>query len=64
MEDCRGRRARWLEVLQQYEITPIHKAGKSKELAMADYLSRVGADGQLVATVQAQLQEVVRWQGD
>ena len=31
---------------------------------MADYLSRVGADGQLVATVQAQLQEVVRWQGD
>ena len=57
MDDCRGRRAGWLEVLQQYEINPIHKAGKSKELPMAHYLFRIGADGQLVATVQSQWPE-------
>ena len=50
--DQNGRRGRWIELLQQYEINPIHKAGKSPELSMADYLSRVGANGGLVAAIQ------------
>ena len=41
MEDVKGRRARWLEMLQQYDINWVHKSGKSPEMAMADYLSRV-----------------------
>ena len=48
--DQNGRRGRWIE--QQYDINPIHKARKSPELSMADYLSRVGADGGLVAAIQ------------
>ena len=55
MGDKNGRRGRWFEFLQQYEINPIHKAGKSDTMAMADYLSRAGADGHLVATLQAQM---------
>ena len=50
--DQKGRRGRWIELLQQYDINPIHKAGKSPELSMADYLSRVGVDGRLVASIQ------------
>ena len=57
MADEKGKRDRWLEFLQQYEINPIQKAGKSNTMAMADYLSRVGADGHLVATLQAQMKE-------
>ena len=49
--DQNGRRGRWIEQLQQYDINPIHKAGKSPELSMADYLSRVGAVGGLVAAI-------------
>ena len=45
-----GRRGRWLEFLQQYPFNPIHRAGKSPELAMADYLSRVG-HGEQVTTL-------------
>ena len=48
MSDIRGRRANWLELLQQYQFTVTHKSGKSDELLMADYLSRVGPDGNLV----------------
>ena len=55
--DEKGRKGHWLKFLQQYEINPIHKAGKSDTVAMADYLSRVGADGHLVATLQAQTKE-------
>ena len=50
--DQNGRRGRWIEQRQQYDINPIHKAGKSSELSMAEYLSRVGADGGLVAAIQ------------
>ena len=37
--DKRGRRGRWLELLQQYDFKIIHKAGRSQEMTMADYLS-------------------------
>ncbi|CAB4015926.1 Hypothetical predicted protein [Paramuricea clavata] len=50
LNDVGGRRGRWLEFLQQYPFDPIHRAGKSPELAMADYLSRVG-HGEQVATL-------------
>ena len=50
--DQKGRRGRWMELLQQYHINPIHKAGKSPEMSMADYLSRVGVDGGLVTAIQ------------
>ena len=52
MTDERGRRGRWLELLQQYDFKIIHKTGRSQEMTMADYLSRVGVDGRLVAVVQ------------
>ena len=42
LNDVQGRRRRCLELLQQYPFNPVHRAGKSPELAMADYLSRVG----------------------
>ena len=37
----RGRRGRWINFLQQFDINPIHKAGRSPAMSMADYLSRV-----------------------
>lgn len=41
IHDERGRRGRWVELLQQYHMNLIHKSGRSPELSMADYLSRV-----------------------
>ena len=43
--DERGRRGRWVEFLQQFEIELVHRGGVSKEMAMADYLSRVSKNG-------------------
>ena len=51
LHDVQGRRGRWLEFLQQYPFNPVHRAGKSPELAMADYLSCVG-HGEQVAMLQ------------
>ena len=51
LHDVQGRRGRWLEFLQQYPFNPVHRAGKSPELAMADYLSRVG-HGEQVASLR------------
>ena len=45
MDEIHGRRARWLDYLQQFQIRPIHRPGTSPELSMADYLSRVGHHG-------------------
>ncbi len=42
LNDVQGRRGKWLEFLQQYPFNLVHQAGKFPELAMADYLSRVG----------------------
>lgn len=52
-DDERGRRGRWIDFLQQFQINPVHKAGKHPDMTMADYLSRVGPNGDLVACVQA-----------
>ena len=41
IHDERGRRGRWIEFLQNFDIHLIHRSGKSPELSMADYLSRV-----------------------
>ena len=49
LNNVQGRRGRWLEFLQQYPFNPVHRAGKSPELAMADYLSRVGHGEQVAA---------------
>ena len=43
--DEKGRRGRWLDFLQQFDFVVTHKAGKSPELSMADFLSRVTTDG-------------------
>ncbi|KAK3865695.1 hypothetical protein Pcinc_028705 [Petrolisthes cinctipes] len=40
----RGRRGRWINFLQQFDINSIHKAGHSPAMSLADYLSRVVAD--------------------
>ena len=52
MADERGRRGRWFELLQQYDFKIIQKAGRSQEMTTAEYLSRVGVDGRLLAVVQ------------
>lgn len=46
--DEKGRRGRWIEFIQQYEFQVIHKSGKSPEMAMADYLSRLPSKRDLV----------------
>lgn len=46
--DEKGRRGRWIEFIQQYEFQVIHKSGKSPEMAMADYLSRLPSKKDLV----------------
>ena len=51
MDDVSGRRARWLEFLQQFRINPIHRPGNSPELSLPDYLSLVG-HGRLFLTLQ------------
>ena len=49
LNDVQVRRGRWLEFLQQYPFNPVHRAEKSPELAIADYLSRVGQGEQVAA---------------
>lgn len=51
--DERGRRGRWIDFLQQFQIRPVHKAGKHPDMTIADYLSRVGPTGDLVASVSS-----------
>ena len=41
IHDEKGRRGRWIEFLQNFDIRLMHRSGKSPELLMADYLSRV-----------------------
>ena len=41
IHDERGRRGRWIEFLQNFDIHLIHRSRNSPELSMADYLSRV-----------------------
>ena len=53
LNDVFGWRGRWLEFLQQYPFNPIHCAGKSPVLAMADYLLRVGHVATLCMTASA-----------
>ena len=45
VDEVHGRRARWIEYLQQFQMNPIHRPGTSPELSMADYLSRVNQTG-------------------
>ena len=47
MDDERGRRGRWIEYLQQFEINPILRSGRSKKMSVADYLSRIKLNGSL-----------------
>ena len=53
LNDVFGWRGRWLEFLQLYPFNPIHCAGKSPVLAMADYLLRVGHVATLCMTASA-----------
>ena len=73
INDRKGRRARWLEYLQEFDITSIHKAGKSPELSIADFLSRVRADGSVegggpevrqVTVAQVSVPEEVCWKDE
>ena len=45
MNDEKGRRGRWIELLQQYDMERVYRSGKSYELSVADYLSRVDITG-------------------
>lgn len=42
-----GRRGRWLDFLQQFDMTITHKKGKSPEMSIADFLSRVTCSGEV-----------------
>ena len=44
-ENETGRRGRWLDLLQQFEMEIIAKKGKSPEMRIADFLSRVALTG-------------------
>ena len=44
-ENETGRRGRWLDLLQQFEMEIIAKKGKSPEMRIADFLSRVNLTG-------------------
>ena len=44
-ENETGRRGRWLDLLQQFEMEIIAKKGKSPEMSIADFLSRVNLTG-------------------
>ena len=43
-----GRRSRWIDYLQQFDMNIIHKKGKSPEMKIADYLSRVTSNGDVM----------------
>jgi hypothetical protein len=45
LHDEKGRRGRWMEFIGQYEMEIVHKPGKSPEMSMADYLSRIVKEG-------------------
>ena len=44
-ENETGRRGRWLDLIQQFDMKVTHKKGKSPEMRIVDYLSRVKCDG-------------------
>lgn len=46
-ENETGRRGRWLDFLQQFDMTITHKRGKSSEMSIADFLSRVKCSGEV-----------------
>ena len=46
-ENETGKRGRWLEFLQQFDMKIIPKKGKSPTMRIADYLSRVKCDGDI-----------------
>lgn len=52
INDERGRRGRWMEFISQYEMDVYHKPGKSPEMSMADYLSRIVRAGLPMKTEQ------------
>ena len=47
-ENETGRRGRWLDLLQQFEMEIVPKKGRSPEMRIADFLSRVNMKGSCV----------------
>ena len=47
LETESGRRGRWLDYLQQFDMTVTHKKGKSPDMRIADFLSRVTCSGEV-----------------
>ena len=45
VNDEKGRRGRWVEYLHQFDMELVHRSGVSKELSIADYLTRVDGEG-------------------
>jgi hypothetical protein len=45
INDEKGRRGRWMDFISQFDMDVVHRPGKSPELSMADYLSRIVAEG-------------------
>ena len=54
-ENETGRRGRWLDLLQQFDMRVVHKKGKSPEMRIADYLSRVKCDGDVTGTPESEV---------
>ena len=46
-ENETGRRGRWLDLVQQFDMRVTPKKGKSPDMRMADYLSRVNCEGEV-----------------
>ena len=54
-ENETGRRGRWLDLLQQFDMRVVHRKGKSPEMRIADYLSRVKCDGDVTGTQESEV---------
>jgi transposase InsO family protein len=54
-ENETGRRGRWLDLIQQFDMRVVHKKGKSPEMRIADYLSRVKCDGDVTGTSESEV---------
>lgn len=52
-----GRRGRWLDLIQQFALNIIPKKGRSPEMSIADFLSRVRCDGSCKPSVMTDEEE-------
>ena len=63
-ENETGRRGRWLDLLQQFDMKIVPKRGKSADMRIADFLSRVELDGSCSQERRAHIQTIEQTRED